>query len=508
MPFNKVCLIRPSIFTTSDSLGVEIMLPFGPAYLAAYLRQEGFDISFIDALGEGMNQYTPLDDLPNSFLRGLTHEETAQRISTDVEVIGVSSMFSVNWVVTRRLIETLRRHFPSALLLVGGEHATALPEYCLRDAPEIDYLVIGEGEQTTVELLKTLAADGEDESVPGIAFLRDGQYRATTARRREKDLSVFPWPAWDLLPVTDYLDNVTASLDYGRTMPIMTSRGCPYDCTFCSSPGMWGRLWRVRALEDVVAEIEHNIRTYRITHLDFMDLTTVMKRSWIITFCKLLIERHLKINWQIIATRTEMIDSEVAQWLKRAGCSYITYAPESGSDRVLASIRKKLDKEAMLVSIASVVDAGIGVKMNFVAGFPDDRLADILASYRMVARAAWRGAHDASFFPFAPYPGSALFQRLVDEGKIEVNDPYFFRLALYSVGYMKSVAYRFSDHGLRWLCLIGMALFYSVSFIRKPYRLWYLVRDVRRREGKTKLAAILVMVMKNRRRIRNATTGN
>ena len=205
MPFNKVCLIRPSIFTTSDSLGVEIMLPFGPAYLAAYLRQEGFDISFIDALGEGMNQYTPLDDLPNSFLRGLTHEETAQRIPADVEVIGVSSMFSVNWVVTRHLIETLRRHFPTALLLVGGEHATALPEYCLRNAPEIDYLVIGEGEQTTVELLKTLAAGGVDESVPGIAFLRNGQYRATTARLREKDLSVFPWPAWDLLPVADYL---------------------------------------------------------------------------------------------------------------------------------------------------------------------------------------------------------------------------------------------------------------------------------------------------------------
>ena len=465
MSFNKICLIRPSIFTTSDSLGVEIMLPFGPAYLAAYLRQEGFDVSFIDALGEGMHQYTPLDDLPNSFLRGLTNEETARRIPADAEVIGVSSMFSVNWVVTRRLIQTLRRHFPTALLLVGGEHATALPEYCLRDAPEIDYLVIGEGEHTTVELLKTVAAGGAAESIPGIAFLRNGQYRATTARFREKDLSVFPWPAWDLLPVADYLDNVTASLDHGRTMPIMTSRGCPYDCAFCSSPGMWGHLWRVRAPEDVVAEIEHNIRTYQITHLDFMDLTTVMKRSWIITFCKLLIERHLKINWQIIATRTEMIDSEVAQWLKRAGCSYITYAPESGSDRVLASIRKKLDKEAMLVSIASVVDAGIGVKMNFVAGFPDDRLVDILASYRMVARAAWRGAHDASFFPFAPYPGSALFQRLVDEGKIEVNDPYFFRLALYSVGYMKSVAYRFSDHGLRWLCLIGMALFYSVNFI-------------------------------------------
>ncbi|MCP5195856.1 MAG: cobalamin B12-binding domain-containing protein [Gammaproteobacteria bacterium] len=507
MSTTKVCLIRPSIFTTADSLGVEIMLPFGIAYLAAYLRQESFDVSMIDALGAGMNQYTPLDDLPNGLLRGLSDQETTNRIPSNVDMIGISSMFSVNWVVTRRLLQIIRRRFPSVLLIIGGEHATAMPEYCLRDAPEIDYVVIGEGEHTTAQLLKMLEAGGEPESVPGVAFIRDNQYIASTARARERDLSVFPWPAWDLLSVEDYLHNVTASLDHGRTMPIMTSRGCPYDCTFCSNPGMWGHLWRARSPEDVVTEIEHNVRTYRITHLDFLDLTTITKRSWMIEFCNLLIKRNLAITWQIIATRAEAIDAEVTRWLKRAGCSYITYAPESGSDRVLASIRKKMDKEAMLVSISSAVDAGIGVKMNFVAGFPDDRLSDILASYWMAVRAAWHGAHDASFFPFAPYPGSELFRRLVDEGKIEINDQFFFRLALYSVGHMKSVANHFNDKSLRWLCLAGMASFYCVSFFRRPNRIWRLIRDVARAEGKTKLSAILVMFIKNRRRIKSATAG-
>lgn len=500
----KVCLIRPGLVTTEGAIGVEIILPLGVAYLAAYLREKGFDVSFVDAVGEDMEAYSAIPELANGVFRGMPDERTVARIPEDVDVIGVSCMFSVNWVVARRLIQAIRRRFPNATLLIGGEHATALPEYSLRDAPEIDFVVLGEGEHTTAELLRTLEAGGDPGTVHGIGFLKDGEYVTPPPRARERDLDTLPWPAWDMLPVENYLGHVTGGLEYGRTMPIIASRGCPYECTFCTNPVMWGNLWRPRPAEDVVAEIEHNIRTYNIASLDFFDLTTIVKRSWIVDFCNLMIERKLNVTWQLITTRSEKIDAEVTQLMKDAGCVYVFYAAESGSNRVLSAIKKKVDKEAMLTSIGYSIDAGLGVKMNFVAGFPDDELSDILASYGMAIQAAWRGAHDCSFFPFSPYPGSALFRRLLDEGRISLHDQYFFDLASYNPGTIRSFARHFNDWQLRLLCLSGMALFYLVSFVRRPGRAWDLIRQVYRNEGKTRLAGTLVRIKKKRQGIKQA----
>ena len=500
----KICLIRPGFVTTTGAIGIEIILPLGIAYLAAHLRREGFDVCFVDAVGEDIGAFTPLPDLPNGVMRGIADEDTVARIPADVDVIGISCMFSVNWVISRRLIQAVRRRFPEAFLIIGGEHATALPEYCLRDAPELDLLVLGEGEHTTAELLHTLEQGGDPRTVPGVAFLRDGEYRVAPQRARERELVTLPWPAWDLLPVENYLGHVNAGLEYGRTMPIIASRGCPYDCTFCSNPVMWGKLWRARPAADVVAEIEHNIRTYNIASLDFFDLTTIVKRSWIIEFCNLMIERRLKVTWQLITTRSEMIDQEVTRLMKQAGCTYVTYAAESGSARILADIRKKVDREAMLRSMGYAVHAGLGVKVNFIAGFPDERLSDVLASYWMAMRAAWRGAHDGSFFPFSPYPGSALFRRLLDEGRIALNDRYFFDLASYNPFQVKSFARHFNDWQLRWLCLIGIGLFYLVGFGRRPGRIWNLMVQIYHSDGKTRLAGTLVRVLKKRRGIKKA----
>lgn len=499
----KICLVRPSFVTTTSAIGVEIILPLGISYLAGHLRQEGHEVSFVDAVGDGMTVVTPIEDIPGGLLRGLPDDDTAALIPEDTDVIGVSCMFSVNWVANRRTIQAIRRRFPQALLIIGGEHATAMPEYCLRDAGVIDYVVLGEGENTTAELLRALA-DGEDASrVPGLGFLRDGVYVASEPRRRERQIDRLPWPAWDLLPVETYLGSVaSAALDCGRSMPIIASRGCPYVCTFCSSPVMWGRLWRARTPEDVIAEIEANVRTYKIDHVDFFDLTMITRRAWIVEFCQRMIERDLKVSWQIVCTRSEAIDDEVTRLLKRAGCNFITYAPESGSETVLANINKKVDRQAMLNSIAAAYKAGLGVKLNYVVGFPDDRFVDILASYTMAARAAWRGAHDASFFAFSPYPGSDLFRRLVAEGRVQVNDGYFFDLALYNVKRMKSFARAFSDEQIRWLCLAGMGLFYLVNFARRPWRFLSLTADVLRSQGRTKLSATLVRIRRNRRNLK------
>lgn len=501
----KICIIRPSFVTMGGTVGVEIILPLGLAYLAGFLRQQGHEVHIVDVVGESINAMNPIDDIPGGMTRGLPDELAVARIPDDVDVIGVSCMFSVNWVVNRRTIQAIRQRFPDVPLIIGGEHATAMPEYCLRDSQVVDFVVLGEGENTTAEFLHALDKGEDPTTVPGLGFLRDGVYTVSPPRARERQIDLFPTPAWDLLPVETYvMAGVSAGLDCGRAMPIIASRGCPYNCTFCTNTNMWKRLWRVRSVKKVVDEIEDNVRRFRIDHVDFYDLTLITKRSWIVDFCQEMIERDLGVSWQIFCTRSEALDAEVTRLLKKAGCDFVYYAPESGSETVLTAIRKKMDVETMLTSVSASVDAGLRVKLNYIVGFPDDRLVDILASFRMAMRAAWRGAYDASFFTYCPYPGSELFDRLVGEGRITVNDAYFFKLATFNFSRTTSQAYRFSDSQVRWLCLVGTALFYLVSFARRPHRVLGLIRDLMRGTGRTKLSAALVRLRKARRNLKQA----
>lgn len=503
----NICLVRPGIVSSVSAVGYDVCLPLNIAYLAANLRKEGWPVSVVDAIGEATNRISKMDGFPYVMRHGLSDEEVVKRIPRNADVIGISVMFSVNWVLTRGLIQMIREYFPEAILIIGGEHATALPEYCLRDAQGLDMVVLGEGERTFNELLTTLRDNGERKLVSGLAYLEDGKLVLTGKRKRERQLDELPWPAWDLLPMESYFSNniVSFGLDYGRTMPILASRGCPYECTFCTNPVMWGRLWRVRDPLDVIAEIEHYVTEFKATNFDFFDLTAILKRSWIIEFCNLLIDRNLNITWQLpVGTRSEVIDAEVTRLLFQSGCKYIGYAPESGSENVRKQIKKMVNKTNMMTSMHAAVGSGISVKLHFVMGFPDDSHFDIFASYWMAMQAAWIGASDAGFFPFSPYPGSALFDRLVNEGGVVLNDDFFMKLSLFTnFSHLESYAKSFSNRRLRWLCLIGMGIFYSISFLRRPQRAWKLCKEVYQEESMTKLGAALVRLKQKRRKVKN-----
>ena len=149
----KICLIRPPTFTTSNSLGEDSAAPIGIAYLAACLVEAGHSVTAVDGLGEALDKFTAVAMIPNGLRHGLLDSEVVDRIPADVELIGLSSMFSQQWPFDRGLIQMMRSAFPTIPVVIGGEHATALPEYCLRDSPEIDFVVLGEGEQTLVDLV-------------------------------------------------------------------------------------------------------------------------------------------------------------------------------------------------------------------------------------------------------------------------------------------------------------------------------------------------------------------
>jgi len=500
----RVRLIRCPTITTAGAVGQDAVPPLGLAYVAGALQAAGHEVRAVDAVGEAVHQYTRAPWNSRALMHGLSVEEIVARIEPTTDVVGVSCMFSVEWPIAEALLAAIRRALPQVLIVVGGEHVTACPEFTLEACHAINVGVLGEGEETVVDLLGAHTSGRDLASVPGIVFRDANDAIIRTARRKRiRAVDDIPRPAWQLFPVAVYIDNaLTHGANLGRCMPIMASRGCPYECTFCSSPLMWTTRWAARRPEEVLAEMKEYIRRYRVTNFDFYDLTAIVKREWILAFCRLLIAEQLDITWQLPSgTRSEAIDGEVADALFASGCRIVNYAPESGSPAELARIKKKIDPARVLRSMRSARRAGIAIKANFVFGFPGSTWSDVRRTLAFIAHLAWIGIEDINAFPFSPYPGSALFDQLVAARRVRLDDNYFRTLLAYtdpanSVSYADFIGSR----ALSRLNVAAMALFYGLSWLLRPARLLKLAWAFAARDTSTKLT----MALANRRRRRLA----
>ena len=500
----RVCLVRPPTLSSSSAVGQDAVPPLGLAYVAAALRAAGHAVQAVDAVGEAVHQYSRVRWDGRALAHGLRIEEIVARIDPAAEAIGIACMFSVEWPITAELVAAIRSAFPRALIVLGGEHVTACPELTLTSCPAADAGVLGEGEETIVDLLDAHAAGRDLAEVAGIVHRgADGSIARTARRERIRAIDDIAPPDWSRFPVEAYIDNaLTHGANLGRSMPILASRGCPYRCTFCSSPLMWTTLWSARKPAAVVAEMKDYMRRYRVTNFDFYDLTAIVKRSWIVEFCRLLIAEGLDITWQLpTGTRSEAIDEEVARLLHDSGCRIISYAPESGSPAELKRIKKRVDPERMIESMRGARRAGLAIKTNFVFGFPGSSWREVRETFGFLARLAALGVDDVNTFPFSPYPGTELFDELVAAGKIVVDDDYFRSLLAYndpenSVSYTDLVGSR----GLSRLNLAAMCFFYAVSFSLRPQRAAKLAFSLAARDTSTRFT----MALANRRRRRLA----
>lgn len=480
---NKLTLIRiPEVIpTTSNAYTTP---PVGLAYLAAYCIMNGYIVKIIDALGEGLSKYTQWNEYYGLVLHGITCEQIVEKIDPEFSgVIGISNMFSQDWPLARNIIKGIKTKYPDAKIVLGGEHVTALPEFCLRDAKINGYCVVGEGEEAFVGLLDVLNNKKNINEVGGIGYLDEqGKYVMTSSKKRITNIDELPYPAWDLVPLENYLSSGSGfGVDKGRNMPLVATRGCPYACTFCSNPHMWSQRWVARDPKKVVDEMQHWIKVYSANNFDFYDLTAIIRKEWIIDFCKELVSRNVNVTWQLPSgTRSEAIDEEVVVWLKKAGCCQVVYAPESGSEMTLKRIQKKVNIPNLFASMRAAVKQGLFVKMNIVLGFPDDKLSDVLRTYWFLLKCALIGVHDVFIYTFTPYPGSALFTRLRSEGKInELSDAYLYDLSTYTK-VSEAIAYTdfLSSRQLSFFKFFGMLYYYVLVFMCHPSYAVHVVRNL------------------------------
>lgn len=421
---HPVCLIRPPAVESFRFVTSGITLPLGLAYIAGAVEATDREVYVIDAVGAAPKQTTRYY---KGFLVGLPLEEIVARVPRESTIVGISVIFTHEWPAVVRLVELLKEARPDVRVVLGGEHITAMPEFCLA-VSKADFVVLGEGEETIVELLDALDHGGSLDAVPGIGW-RDGARIAVNARRaRNRNVDEIPYPAWRHFAYQVYSDHhYIAAMDTHRlNLPLLATRGCPYQCSFCSSPNTWAPQWIPRDAVKVVDEIEHHVRTYGASSFPFQDLTAVIRRDWIVAFCEEVLRRGLDIRWQMPSgTRAEAVDAEVADLMKRSGMVSLAYAPESGSEETRKLIKKRMTTEDLMASIRASSSAGLNVAVFTVIGFPHDTPERLRENLQFVRDIRALGVTDLAVGCYFALPATELFDSLYDAGRIRLDATYF-----------------------------------------------------------------------------------
>jgi anaerobic magnesium-protoporphyrin IX monomethyl ester cyclase len=447
--------------------------PIGLAYIGGQLRKHGIPYTAVDACGEALDSIRPYGRRADVLVQGLTPQEVVDRIPASTEVVGFTCLFSHCWPLVTDIARPLREKLPRACFVAGGEHPSAQPMQVLADGT-FDVVVLGEGEETFLELVRRIEAGASWRDVEGIAHRQqDGRVVRNQARRRATDIDAFPYPDWERWSIEHYIDEgQVTGINLGRSMPILGSRGCPYACTFCSNEQMWTRRYIMRSPSGLVDEMEYLKRRYHVSGFTFMDSTFVIDRAKTLAFTRELVARKLDVTYQIPAgTRCEAFDEELARALEASGLRNFAFAPESGSKPVLKAIRKQVDLDKLLEAVRVVLRTRMTVGSFFVVGFPADTPATLRETLALVRRLAWMGVHDVTVSQFTPYPGSADFDNLVAAGKISDDFRELDDILDFFSGRGRSYAETISASSLRRFMLWAFVNFYVISFVSRPWRL-------------------------------------
>ena len=367
--------------------------PLGLAYLAAVLEQAGHTVAIFDF--------------------GLTpHSELAADVGRVVgfrpDLVGMTAMTNV-WHSAVELARALKGALASPLV-VGGPHATVFPER-VAEEPAVDYVVVGEGEETLAELVELLArTDGSPaaealSAVRGLCFRRAGGTVRTPERPLIRDLDALPWPARHLCELFRY---PLYTPDGQRMLTVLSSRGCPYDCSYCFK-GIVGRTYRQRSPENLVAELESLVDTYRVRNFYFVDDLFTLDARRLEAFARRIIDQGLDIRWQCLA-RVDRVTPELLALMYRSGCRQVHYGIESADQAILDRIGKRITPAMVREAVGWTRAAGIRSKGYFMLGLPGDT-EETMA--RTIAFAAELDLDEAMFSLTTPFPGTRLWDELV-----------------------------------------------------------------------------------------------
>jgi len=309
-----------------------------------------------------------------------------------------------------------------AQTIIGGGIVSSEPELITRELLA-DYSVIGEGEETICELLNGIENRTEISTIPGIAFIRDGEFILTESRKPIKQLDSLPYPDYESLGFIEHLNHLKPSdiyyldyFDYPRAYPIVSSRSCPFDCTFCYHP--LGKVYRERSIDSIIHEITEVVPKYKINIIEIVDELFAVKRERLLEFCNEIDKFRKTLDWDLkwgCQLRVGDIDPEILDVLNKSGCYCLSLGLESYSNKVLQSMKKKICQDEIHKAIHCVLNTDMRLQGNFIFG---DRSESVNTAKETMK--FWKEHAQAGILLgyIQPYPDSELYQFCIQEGII------------------------------------------------------------------------------------------
>jgi len=394
----RIVLVNPPL-KLPKSWGVpSVSQNLGLMYVASALRSQGHGVKVIDAVGENWKQIVETED---SYYCGMGFKDIIKAASTfDPQVVGISSTFTVNAQTVKNLILDLKQEMPTVKVMVGGPDVTVRP----REYDMTDYIVLGEAEDT----------------------MKDFAYTHVHFQKFTENLDELAFPARDLFPMQEYFK----AYDQGRACrnkyvadrrwtTMVTTRGCPYNCVFCSVHLSMGRKLRKRSIENVEAEINELVKgKLRIKHINFEDDNISLDQAFFRNFLEML--GQYDVSWSLPnGIRADTLNEETVRAMSRTGCSRLFVAPEVGVQRVLTEIvHKNMQLSAVEKAVKLFVRYGIKVDATFIIGFIGETKKDIVDTIRYACKLKRLGVDGTAISIAAPLYGTELYQQAVAGGYI------------------------------------------------------------------------------------------
>jgi len=421
----RVCLINPPRIQPKVWGKPSVFPPIPLAYIAAVLEKTN-EVYIIDAPTEGRRNLQEINQ--TTYRVGLSNKQIEKKIKLwSPEVVIIEIPFS-GWSRTAFEVSLKIKQINNNITtILYGQHPSARPKACL-EKEGIDFVVIGEAENTVMELVNSLNQGFfQPEKIKGLAFIRNNEVVITPVRPVIEDLDSLPLPARYLLPMNEYAIAVKENPLRGvikKPWTIMiTSRGCPFRCVFCTHHTVWGRKWRGRSPQNVVAEIKHLVKNYGVKQIDFLDDNMTLDRNRMENICDLIIKKKIRVEWFTPSgVRADTLDESLLRKMKKAGCKKIRLAPESGVQKIVDTvIKKNLDLKSVERAVKICKKIGLKVGCFFVIGLIGETKNDIKATINFAYKLRQLGADSFIFSIASPIYGTELYQQAKNEGYLRAG---------------------------------------------------------------------------------------
>lgn len=383
----RMVIISPRTSKESGRIVPVNFEPMGACYVSSYVKKHGHECRVIHQLD------TPDDDLL----------EQVKQYKPDV--VGFST-WTYNYEKGRELARRIKREYRDVPTIFGGDHPSACPEITKDEG--VDFVVKGEGEITTVELLDALELNRSFKSIDGIAYLDNGNVHLTQRRKRIQNLDELPFPDRTNLPMDRYRAKKGGAPVYpmGQKLGTQhTSRGCRYRCYFCATPLTWGREWKARSARNVIDETEELINTHQITRIFFTDEDFMNDTERIYAICDEVKKRKLDFTWYCFARVTD-VNEDILKCMKDAGCTEVFYGIESCNDCTLKNLHKGISLKRISQALHLTQKVGLNAWGTYMTGYPWEDETTLLSSLETLKELPV----DYLYITFlTPFPGTELY---------------------------------------------------------------------------------------------------